>query len=149
MQDMNQTARRVTSQNEAFNTAKSFVSSTANSTAFKVGAGAAAMWMISSSLRDGPTPEGNEAQQEASQAEVNPSALLTSPTARVTPNAENVNLMISGRGNIDQSAVAGLVNNQINGMIGTQMEMNVNVTDNTRRLDRSFYEKQVNSVLGI
>ena len=149
MQDMSQTARRVTSQNEAFNTAKSFVSSTANSTAFKVGAGAAAMWMISSSLRDGPTPEGNEAQQEASQAEVNPSALLTSPTARVTPNAENVNLMISGRGNIDQSAVAGLVNNEINGMIGTQMEMNVNVTDNTRRLDRSFYEKQVNSVLGI
>ena len=107
------------------------------------------MWMISSSLRDGPTPEGNEAQQEASQAEVNPSALLTSPTARVTPNAENVNLMISGRGNIDQSAVAGLVNNEINGMIGSQMEMNVNVTDNTRRLDRSFYEKQVNSVLGI
>ena len=149
MQDMSQTARRVTSQNEAFNTAKSFVSNTANSTAFKVGAGAAAMWMISSSLRDGPTPEGNEAQQEASQAEVNPSALLTSPTARVTPNAENVNLMISGRGNIDQSAVAGLVNNEINGMIGSQMEMNVNVTDNTRRLDRSFYEKQVNSVLGI
>ena len=149
MQDMSQTARRVTSQNEAFNTAKSFISSTANSTAFKVGAGAAAMWMISSSLRDGPTPEGNEAQQEASQAEVNPSALLTSPTARVTPNAENVSLMISGRGNIDQSAVAGLINNEINGMIGSQMEMNVNVTDNTRRLDRSFYEKQVNSVLGI
>lgn len=149
LQDMNRTGSKVYSQNQAFNQAKSFISTTANSSAFQLGAGAAAMWMISSALRDGPTPEGNEAQQEASAEEVNPTALLTSPTARVTPNTENINLSISGVGNVSETALAGMVNNQVNGMIGSQMDMNINITDNTRRLDRSFYEQQVNSVLGL
>lgn len=141
--------RKVVSRNETFNQLKRFASTTANSNAFKVGAGAAAMWMLSSSLRSGPTPEGNDAQQEATAAEVNPTALLTSPTARVTPNTENVSLKISGSGNLNEAAMAGLVNNEINAMMGAQMNMNVNITDNTRRLDRSFYEQQINSVLGL
>lgn len=112
------------------------------------GAGFAAMWLIGSAIKGGPTPEGNEAQQEATPVEVNPAALLTSPTARVTPRGENIRLNVSGNGNVDQETISGIINQQVSSMTGVPMNMNVNITDNTQALDRSFYEKTMNSLLG-
>ena len=112
------------------------------------GAGFAAMWLVGSAIKGGPTPEGNEAQQEATPVEVNPAALLTSPTARVTPRGENIRLNVSGNGNVDQETISGIINQQVSSMTGVPMNMNVNITDNTQALDRSFYEKTMNSLLG-
>ena len=105
--------------------------------------------MLGSAIKGGPTPEGNEAQQEATPVEVNPAALLTSPTARVTPNrGENIRLSVSGSGNVSEADVSGLINREIAGMTGMQMNMNINVTDNTQTLDKSFYEQAINRALG-
>lgn len=120
-----------------------------DSSATHMGMGFGAAWMIGSAIKGGPTPEGAEAQQEATPVEVNPAALLTSPTARVTPNkGENIRLRVSGSGNVDESTVSGLINQQVAGMTGMQMNMNVNVTDNTQTLDKSFYEQAINQALG-
>lgn len=141
---------KVTSQNKVYNELKNFGKETVNSTAFKAAAGFSAMWMLSAAIRKGPTPEGDNAEQEfASQAEVNPSALLTSPTARVTPNGENIHLSVSGKGNLNQSAIAGIINQEVSSMTGTPMDMNINLTDNTKNLDRGFYENTINRILGL
>ena len=120
-----------------------------DSNAFKAGAGMAAMWMIGSAIKGGPTPEGSEAQQEASPVEVAPSALLTSPTARVTPKGENVQLMISGSGNVDHNMLAGIVNEQIAQQTGVPMQMNINRTDNLTTLNNQFYEQKISQILGM
>ena len=123
--------------------------SVSSSRATAVGLGFGAAWMLGSAIKGGPTPEGNEAQQEATPVEVNPAALLTSPTARVTPNrGENIRLSVSGSGNVSEADVSGLINQEISGMTGMQMNMNINVTDNTQTLDRSFYEQAINRALG-
>ena len=123
--------------------------SVSSSRATAVGLGFGAAWMLGSAIKGGPTPEGNEAQQEATPVEVNPAALLTSPTARVTPNrGENIRLSVSGSGNVSEADVSGLINQEITGMTGMQMNMNINVTDNTQTLDKSFYEQAINRALG-
>ena len=104
---------------------------------------------MSALMRKAPTPEGNEARQEASQVEVNPSSLLTSPTARVKSNGEAINLKINATGNMDHNDIAGIVNNQIGMMTGVPMNVNMNVHDNTNKLDKSWYEQAVSSALGL
>lgn len=123
--------------------------STASSTPFKVGAGFAAMWMVGSAIKGGPTPEGNEAQQEATPVEVAPSALLTSPTARVKPRGEQMQLNISGSGNVDQNMLAGIINEQISTQTGVPMQMNINTTDNLSSLNNQFYEQTISRILGV
>lgn len=123
----------------------------AGSDSFKMGAGFAAMWMVSSAVKRGPTPEGNEAQQEggmASPEEVDPSRLLSGPTARITPQSEQIRMQISGTGNVDNDMIAGIVNNTVNSMTGASMQMHLDVTDNTQKLDRKFYQQTVNNALG-
>lgn len=141
--------RKVQSGNQTFQALQNIGRGVTSSTAFKVGAGAASIWALSAAVRKGPTPEGEEAEQEATAAEIDPSALLTTPTARVTPNAENIQLNISGRGNIDQEVLAGVVNREISGMTGTPMDMNIRTTDNVQKLDNRFFESKINKVLGI
>ncbi len=119
-----------------------------DSKAAMVGAGFAGIWALTSAFRREPTPEGNESQQEATPVQVNPAALLTSPTARVTPNGELVRMNISAQGNADQDTIAGLVNQQIAGMTGVPLNMNIQTTDNTNKLDQSFFTNIVNKVLG-
>ena len=120
-----------------------------DSTGFKVGAGLGAMFLVGSMLKRAPTPEGNEAQQEATPVEVAPAAMLTSPTARVTPNSENVHLSIQGQGNADQELVAGLINSYVSQQSGVPFQMNINLSDNTQKLDKNFYENTLSSILGI
>ena len=144
----NHTARANKTAGEVLGSIKTKASGLAGSTAFKVGAGFSAMWMLGSAIKSGVTPEGDEAQQEATPQEVNPAALLTSPTARVTPNGENVRLNISGSGNVNQNEVAGIINQQVGQMTGMPMNTNVNISDNTQELDRGFYENAMNKILG-
>ena len=150
MFSQNRTQRKGIESSMVIDALKSKGSQLASSPAAKAGAGFAAMWMLGSAIKGGPTPEGNEAQQEATPVEVNPAALLTSPTARVTTNAgQNVRLQVSGSGNVDQQEIAGLVNQQVSSMTGVPMNMNVNVSDNTQTLDKSFYENALNRILGL
>lgn len=111
----------------------------------------ASVWAASALFRKAPTPEGNEAQQEATPQQVNPSALLTSPTARVAQNNESINLSISATGdaNTDHNEVAAIVQNQIAAMTGTQMGMNINVSDNTTSLSTKWYQDKISSVFGV
>lgn len=111
----------------------------------------AGVWAASALFRKAPTPEGNEAQQEATPQQVNPSALLTSPTARITQDNEMINLSINatGNGNIDHNEIAALVQNQINSMTGNEMAMNINVSDNTSNLTNKWYQDKISSIFGL
>lgn len=111
----------------------------------------ASVWAASALFRKAPTPEGNEAQQEATPQQVNPSALLTSPTARVAQNNESINLSINATGdaNTDHNEVAAIVQNQIAAMTGTQMGMNINISDNTTSLSNKWYQDKISSVFGV
>lgn len=132
-----------------FKQVKSFKNSAKADSFVKGGAVFAGVWAMSALMRKAPTPEGNEARQEASQVEVNPSSLLTSPTARVKSNGEAINLKINATGNMDHNDIAGIVNNQIGMMTGVPMNVNMNVHDNTNKLDKSWYEQAVSSALGL
>lgn len=141
---------RIRSQSGMYNQIMDAGSTLVKSSKFQVGAGVAAAWMVSRAVRKGPTPEGNEAEMEAATPqEIAPSQLLTSPTARVTPGAEGVNLNINGYGNVGEQEIAGIVNNEIAQMTGRPMEMNINVSDNTAKLDNRFYEQSVNKAFGM
>ena len=133
-------------------TAENFSRGFSNITRSKVtqaAAGITAAWVVGRALAKGPTPEGNEAQQEEATAEeVAPSQLLTSPTARVQSGAEGVDLTVSASGNMDEIEVAGIINNEIASMTGTPMNMNVNVTDNTAQLDSKYFERVINRTFG-
>lgn len=113
-----------------------------------VGISFAAIWGASALMRTGPTPEGLEAQQEATQAEVDPSILLTSPTARVTNNGEAQVLRVSAKGAVDHNALAGIVNREIGEMTGMPMQMNLNVNDNRSSLDQHYLQETLNQALG-
>lgn len=114
-----------------------------------VGVSFAAMWGMSSLMRSGPTPEGmREEQQMASAAEVNPSSLLTSPTARVTPNSEAVNLRIEAKGNMDHNELAGMVNGQIQAQTGVPLNMQMNVQDNRSNIDEQYIQQIVAQAVG-
>lgn len=112
----------------------------------------AGIWATSALFRKSPTPEGNEAQQEQSEAsnvEVNPSALLSSPTARVRSNGEAINLNVQAEGNgVSEQDVAAMVNQQVSYMTGTSMEMNVNVQDNTAEFNDEYYDGIINKAMG-
>lgn len=139
----------IRSQSALYNQAKSGLSAIGQSTAFRAAAGITAAWTVARAMSSGPTPEGNEAEQEmATAAEVSPSQLLTSPTARVAPGAQTVNLDIQASGNLSEQEVAGLINNEIGAMTGSPMEMNIHVNDNTAKLDRKFYQRAVDRVFG-
>ena len=141
--------RAISQQSSLSDIFKTGIGNTVNSSYFKLGAGLAAGWVLSSAIKGGPTPEGNEAQQEASFVEVAPAALLTSPTARVTPRGENITMQISGKGNVDPEEIAGIVNEGLIQQTSMQMDMNIYQTDNTQKLDNSFYENQLSRVLGL
>lgn len=114
-----------------------------------VGVSFAAMWGMSSLMRSGPTPEGmREEQQLASAAEVNPSSLLTSPTARVTPNSEAVNLRIEAKGSMDHNELAGMVNGQIQAQTGVPLNMQMNVQDNRSNIDEQYIQQIVAQAVG-
>lgn len=115
----------------------------------KAGAIFASMWGLSAMGRREPTPEGAEAQQEATATQVNPSLLLTSPTARVTPNSENISLKVRANGgSLSQEELASLINQQVSQMAGVSMNMNVNVNDNTQKLDSKWFETHINNAMG-
>ena len=114
-----------------------------------VGISFAAIWGASALMRSGPTPEGMEAQQEATQVQVAPEQLLTSPTARVTTTGESTMLKISGRGTsgLDHNALAGIVNQEVQQMSGMSMNMNVNVNDNTAQITNRWIQEKLNESL--
>lgn len=137
------------SQSNTYNSIKRGAAELVGSRSFQVGAGMAAGWAAVRAIKSGPTPEGNEAEMEqATPQEIAPSQLLSSPTARVAPGAEGVQLDISGQGNMSQEEAAALVNQQIESMTNVNMNMNINVSDNTAKLDNRFYQKKIDRAFG-
>jgi len=73
---------------------------------------------------------------------------LTSPTARVTPNAEAVNLRIEAKGNMNHNEVAGMVNSQIQAQTGVPLNMQMNVQDDRQAIDQQYLQQIVTQALG-
>lgn len=108
--------------------------------------GFGAMWAASAALKTAPTPEGMREQQAQAGPRVPVDKLLTSPTARVTQNnGEHINLQISAKDakNMSHSEVAALVNQELQGMSAVQMNMNLNVNDNSQNIDQKWVQDLV------
>ena len=145
----NSAYNKLVEESKVTNTLKDSLGRTMGSSAFKAGAGAVAGWMLMSAIKKAPTPEGEEAEQEATAMEVAPAAMLTSPTARVTPLGENITLNISGRGRVDNQEIAGIINQQLSEQTQSYMDMNLTQSDNTQTLDSRFYEEKISQALGL
>lgn len=145
----NSAYNKLLEESKVTNTLKDSLGRTMGSSAFRAGAGAMAGWMLVSAIKKAPTPEGEEAEQEATAMEVAPAAMLTSPTARVTPLGENITLNISGRGRVDNQEIAGIINQQLSEQTQSYMDMNLTQSDNTQTLDSRFYEEKISQALGL
>lgn len=107
-----------------------------------VGAGMfGAMWAASALMRSGPTPEGLREQTQEPQA-INPLS-GQSPTARVTENSgEHINIRISAKDakNMNESQISALVHEEVAAMTAMQMNVSMNVNDNTQNIDQQWLQ---------
>lgn len=101
------------------------------------------IWAASAITKGGPTPEGNEAQQEGRGAPV-PKSMMAGPTARVSqnPTTEDVTIRISGK---DASSMSGdqisaLVQGELNAMMPMGVNMNMNINDNSQNINREWLQ---------
>jgi hypothetical protein len=97
------------------------------------------IWATSSLMRKTPTPEGNEAQQEANIPA--PKTMMAPPTARITPN-EDINIHISGKdaNNMSADQISALVQSEMNAMVPMGVNMNLNLKDNTQNIDKGWLQ---------
>jgi hypothetical protein len=127
----------------------------ASPVAGSMGAGAigfGAMWAATAAFKTAPTPEGmREQQAQGGGPQVPMDRLLTSPTARITENnGEHINLQISAKDakNMSHSEVAAMVNQELQGMSAVQMNMNLNVNDNSQQIDQKWVQDLVANAVG-
>jgi hypothetical protein len=72
--------------------------------------------------------------------------LLTSPTARISENnGEFINIKINAKDarNMGHGEVASLVNQELQSMSGVEMNMNLNVQDNSQQIDQKWVQDLV------
>lgn len=121
-----------------------------------VGAAAfGATWAGSAMMRGNtkePTPEElNEQVEQGATAGAPNSAQPQgqTPTARVAPKGENVQIDVNASAidNMNDEDIASMVQQEMNSMMGTSMEMNLNVNDNTQVMDRKWMEERVNQAI--
>jgi hypothetical protein len=101
-----------------------------------------AMWATSALMRGGPTPEGLQEQTQQGPEAINPLS-GQQPTARVAENdGENINIRVSAKNakNMSEEDISALVHQEVSAM--TQMDMNVdmNVNDNTQNIDQQWLQ---------
>lgn len=97
-----------------------------------------AMWATSALTRSGPTPEGLQEQMSQPRA---PQQKQSQPTARIVTNnsGEHINLSINAKDaqGLSRDQIAAMVQSELGAMTQTQMNMNLNVKDNTQDLSNS------------
>lgn len=106
--------------------------------------GFGAIWAASAALKTSPTPEGMREQAQGPAVPVD--KLLTTPTARITENnGEHINIQVNAKSakNMSHSEVAALVNQELQGMSAVQMNMNLNVNDNSQQIDQKWLQDLV------
>jgi hypothetical protein len=113
-----------------------------------VGWGAAmfgGLWGTSALMRSGPTPEGTDAQELTAMRSAPTRAGLGGPTARITPQSENINIQINAKDaqNMGTDQVTALVQQELNAMMNLDMNMQVNVQDNTKNIDQQWLQETV------
>lgn len=116
-----------------------------------IGAGTgvfAGLWAVSAITRSGPTPEetirGKDGVIQDAAPQGSAMGMLKSPTARVTPSedGENINISISSRqaAQMSEQQIAALVHGELSTLMPMQLNMNMNVQDNTANLDQSWLQ---------
>lgn len=105
--------------------------------------GFAALWAMSAALKTAPTPEGMREQQAQAQGPAVPTdRMLTGPTARISENGEYINLKISAKNakSMSSADVAAMVNGELQAMTNTSMNMNMNISDNSQKVDPKWLQ---------
>lgn len=106
------------------------------------------LWATSALMRSGPTPES---MKEAAPAPPPVENLAQSqPTARVAENGEHVNIRISAKDakNMSQEDIAALVHQEVSGMSGIPMNINLNTNDNLQRIDKNWLQQKFSDAMG-
>jgi hypothetical protein len=114
------------------------------------------LWAASAITRGGPTPEetvrGKDGVIEESMPRGSAMGMLDkSPTARVTPNedGEHINISINSKqaSTMSEQQIAALVHGELNAMMPMQLNMNMNVQDNTTNLDQQWLQGIVSQAI--
>lgn len=108
--------------------------------------GFSAIWAASSLMKTAPTPEGLREQVQGQGPRAPMEDLLTSPTARISENnGEFINIKINAKDarNMGHGEVASLVNQELQSMSGVEMNMNLNVQDNSQQIDQKWVQDLV------
>ncbi|BCO16148.1 virion structural protein_gp095 [Bacillus phage vB_BceM_WH1] len=111
--------------------------------------GFGAMWAASALMRSGPTPEAFQEQTDMAPPPPPPVQVSSGPTARVTPN-ENINISIRAKDakGMSQQDISKLVHEELSRQTSAQLNMNMNVNDNTQKLDNEWMQTQFANVMG-
>jgi hypothetical protein len=117
-------------------------------TAIKAAGGMfAGLWGASALMRGGPTPEETIRGKDGAIEDGGPPrgsamGMVKNPTARVTPQGENINIQINAKdaSRMDNQQIAALVQNELVGMMPMQMNMNTTVHDNTTNIDQQYLQ---------
>jgi hypothetical protein len=109
------------------------------------------MWALSSLTRSGPTPESTTRNGAGEIQDIPMKGMLQQQVARVTPNenGEQVNISISNTkaANMSHDQIASLVHNELSAMMPMQLNMNMNVRDNTQTIDKQYLQGIVSQSL--
>ncbi len=104
----------------------------------------AGMWAMSALTRSGPTPEETKRNGSGEIQNIPTKGMMQQQVARVTPNenGEDVNISIShnAASSMSHEQVAALVNNELSAMMPMQLNMNMNVKDNTQSIDKQWLQ---------
>jgi hypothetical protein len=121
--------------------------------AVKGGAGIfAGLWAMSAITRNGPTPEETIRGRDGVIADAAPrgSAMPMvdrNPTARVSPNesGEQINISISASkaAKMSEQQIAALVHSELSAQMPMTLNMNMNVQDNTQKIDQQYLQNIV------
>lgn len=102
-----------------------------------------ALWAASALVRSGPTPESMAETQDSMQQAVAP-PIVSQPTARVVQNNDgeylNVKIRAKDAKGINQQDLAAIVQNEVSAMMNTQMNLNLNISDNSQKLDKEWLQ---------
>lgn len=100
------------------------------------------LWAMSAMMRSGPTPEA--LQEQTTSPAPPPPAMSQAPTARITknPQGEYINIQIKAKdaNNMSQDEIAALVQQELASMTAVNMNMNLNVSDNTQNIDPQWIQ---------
>lgn len=114
------------------------------------------LWAASALTRSGPTPEETVRGKDGVIQDAAPHGsamgiMKNGPTARVTPNqsGEQINISISSKdaSRMSEQDISALVHSELSAMMPMQLNMNMNVTDNTQNLDRQYMQGLVSQAI--